>query len=344
MNHLFALALLLSLAIGPVGAETLYNKDGVQLSATARSIEPGAATCRVREERHSTPEYERLKPNDGQPLDVWRVELVVANYSGRVLDYLNAHLNVESDWPPCDHWDGPETSYGQPVVWTGPLMTIQDVGSVQPGEERREIRFVLAWHEDDPVLGRWDINYTFDDAAPAVGDGSEPPVSQAVSDPLNRARGRTQFQPEETCADGSFRESCWMEIENHPGCYVWNPFPQTEETVTWSGGCSGGWASGTGELVWRYIEHNGEPATSSGTGELGDGKPHGYWIEPVSSFEGYVDEGSYVDGKRHGYWVTKNAEGRVIAQGPYANGEPHGRWTYSALGEVCYDNGKEVEC
>ncbi len=41
-------------------------------------------------------------------------------------------------------------------------MTIQDVGSVAPGEERREIEFVLAWHEDDPVVGRWDIDYDFE--------------------------------------------------------------------------------------------------------------------------------------------------------------------------------------
>ena len=85
------------------------------------------------------------------------MELVVANYSGKALDYLSAHLNVESSWPPCDHWDGPESHYGKSIVWTGPLMTISDVGSVPPGEERREIEFVLAWHEDDPVLGRWNM-------------------------------------------------------------------------------------------------------------------------------------------------------------------------------------------
>ena len=87
-----------------------------------------------------------MKPNHGQPLDVWRVELVVANYSGKVLDYLGAHLHVESSWPPCD-WDG-LGNYGKQVVWTGPLMSIQDVGSVEPGEERREIEFVLAGSVD----------------------------------------------------------------------------------------------------------------------------------------------------------------------------------------------------
>ena len=107
-----------------VAAETLYNRDGVRFSATVQEIDPGGATCRIREERHSAEEYERLKPNDGQPLNVWRVELVVANYSGKALDYLSAHLNVESSWPPCDNWDGPESHYGKSIVWTGPLMSI----------------------------------------------------------------------------------------------------------------------------------------------------------------------------------------------------------------------------
>ena len=173
----FATLVALASVVVPAGAQNLYNKDGVQMSATARLVEPEAAACRIREARHTPEQYEKLKPNDGQPLDVWRVEIVVANYSGKVLDRLSAHLNVESSWPPCDHWDGPESHYGKSVVWTGPLMTISDVGSVQPGEERREVEFVLAWHEDDPVLGRWDIDYDFAAASPAAGDRGAPDVS-----------------------------------------------------------------------------------------------------------------------------------------------------------------------
>jgi len=59
-------------------------------------------------------------PPRRQPLDVWRVELVVANYSGRVLDYLSAHRNVESSWPPCDDWDG-LGNYRKPVAVSPPF-------------------------------------------------------------------------------------------------------------------------------------------------------------------------------------------------------------------------------
>ncbi len=188
LRRTFPLALAVALVSVPVAAETLYNQHGVRLSATVQEIETGAAVCRVREERHTAEQYEKLKPNDGRPLDVWRVELVVANYSGRVLDYVSAHLNVESSWPPCDHWDGPESRYGKAVVWTGPLMTISDVGSVLPGEERREVEFVLAWHEDDPVLGRWDIDYDFGEAAPVAAERA---AAGASTGPGNTAASRS---------------------------------------------------------------------------------------------------------------------------------------------------------
>ena len=241
----------LLLATGTTAAETLYNQDGVRLSATVQEIDPGGATCRIREARHSAEEYERLKPNDGQPLDVWRVELVVANYSGKALDYLSAHLNVESSWPPCDHWDGPESHYGKAVVWTGPLMTISDVGSVQPGEERREVEFVLAWHEDDPVLGRWDIDYDFAAAATSADPGARPTTAAPPSRSAPAARReapaaaeRPSRQPGVTFRDalrsggtgpemvvvpaGSFRMGCVSGLEcwdNEPVHQVTLPQP-----------------------------------------------------------------------------------------------------------------------
>ena len=55
------------LGIGPAGAETLYNQDGVRLSATVEAIDPGAAVCRVREQRHSEAEYARLHNHQYHP-------------------------------------------------------------------------------------------------------------------------------------------------------------------------------------------------------------------------------------------------------------------------------------
>jgi hypothetical protein len=45
-------------------------------------------------------------------------------------------------------------------------------------------------------------------------------------------------------------QSGWQAAEGSD-CLVWNPNPQAEETVTWSGPCEGNRASGQGELVGR---------------------------------------------------------------------------------------------
>ena len=321
---IMATACLLLLPAAPATAETFYNKDGVRLSATAQEIDPGAATCRIREARHTAEEYARLKANDGQPLNVWRIEMLVANYSGKTLDYLSAHVNVESEWPPCDHWDGPEASYGEPVVWTGPLMSIQRVAGVEPGEEVRQTAFVLAYHEEEPAFGRWDIDYDFAAgvSAATAAAGTEQPTRSATSAQGERTPGR--FEPGETCAGKEVGSSCWMEIENQPGCYLWNPNLQRGEVVTWTGDCSGGRASGTGERRWKYTNSDGEAASSSGSGQIVGGKEHGPWVQRLA--DGGVHEGSYVDGKRNGPWVERLANGGVH-EGPFVDGKRHGHWT-----------------
>ena len=40
----------------------------------------------------------------------------------------------------------------------------------------------------------------------------------------------------EPCTGQPKGTSCWMELANVPGCYVWNPDFQVDETVTWTGG------------------------------------------------------------------------------------------------------------
>ena len=90
----------LLLAVVPVGAEDLYDKDGVQLWTSARLVTRDTATCQILEDRHSEDEYERLKANQGESLHVWRLDLSAANYSGKVIEYLRADANVESEWPP----------------------------------------------------------------------------------------------------------------------------------------------------------------------------------------------------------------------------------------------------
>ena len=112
---------------------------------------------------------------------------------------------------------------------------------------------------------------------------------------------------EPDCANPDRAEGgCWMEIANQPGCYTWNPNPQPEETVTWSGGCVDNKASGKGKRAWRFRK-DGQWKTSSGEGEIRNDKMQGHWVSQLS--DGSIWEGSYTDDKRHGYWVERGSRG-----------------------------------
>ena len=144
----------------------------------------------------------------------------------------------------------------------------------------------------------------------AAGDGSAPAtgyLTRAHADALSGCEVASGPEPACTGQERGEGEGCWMELANQPGCWKWNPYPQPDETVTWSGGCTDGRPSGKGEEVWRFRE-DGEWKTSGGEGEIRDGKRHGHWIERLSS--GNVWEGPYVDGKSHGLWVRRGSDGR----------------------------------
>ena len=91
--------------------------------------------------------------------------------------------------------------------------------------------------------------------------------------PAGDRPGAAEFGGEPVCGAQPRGEPCWMEAANLPGCYVWNPNPQADETVTWTGGCRGGFARGTGSLTWTYP---GTQEVATG-GRLRDGKLDGTW-------------------------------------------------------------------
>jgi hypothetical protein len=62
----------------------------------------------------------------------------------------------------------------------------------------------------------------------------------------------------------------WIIAKNKP-CKIWNPEPQPRESVTWSGACKGGFASGKGILRWT---ENGKPDAEF-DGEYANGKRNG---------------------------------------------------------------------
>ncbi len=82
----------------------------------------------------------------------------------------------------------------------------------------------------------------------------------------------------------------WITATNQP-CKIWNPSPQPNESVTWSGPCEDGYASGEGVLHWTV---NGKPdADFEGTYRHGKRNGHGVLRTP----DGTRIEGAWVDDK-----------------------------------------------
>ena len=116
-----------------------------------------------------------------------------------------------------------------------------------------------------------------------------------------------QSGPRPQCTGKADGEACWMEVDGRPGCYIWNPNPQPGETVSWSGACQGGKASGKGKMAWLFRGEDGALKSDSGEGELRGGRTRvGHWV--ISN--GATWEGPYVDGKLHGLWVRRGSLGR----------------------------------
>ena len=131
----------------------------------------------------------------------------------------------------------------------------------------------------------------------------------------------------------------WQEAMDRPGCFVWNPYPQADETVSWSGWCPGGKPHGKGMEVWRVHhdalpipipvesreagEWEGERVKITGEGSYVDGNREGRWVWLLPY--GWRSEGSYVDGKMSGVWADRNAAGTVWI-GPYVDGRKSGVW------------------
>ena len=78
----------------------------------------------------------------------------------------------------------------------------------------------------------------------------------------------------------------WITATNQP-CKIWNPEPQPNESVTWSGECKDGYASGEGVLRWTL---NGKPDVEF-TGRYANGKRNGHGV--IATPDGKRMEGEW---------------------------------------------------
>ena len=184
---LAAALVLLSLLAADVRGQTLLEIDGIELRGEAQLVMSGGGTCNVLE---SDTSYEAKKENHGAPMDIWRLDFSVRNGSGRWLDHLIAMFGIESEWPECTNWDGPDAgTFEQSIEWANSNGVIQESGRnvVSPGQTLTATRlFIVLRGDPEPRFSNWSMNFDFAAAPPPPGAGSlaEAPNGSAELDGL----------------------------------------------------------------------------------------------------------------------------------------------------------------
>lgn len=131
----------------------------------------------------------------------------------------------------------------------------------------------------------------------------------------------------------------------HSLCQVWDPNPQIDESVVWSGSCANGRADGPGTVRWlkggKTIETDkgdwrdgrqtgkGVQTWSTGRyeGELVEGEPNGRGVLTLPNLQ---YEGQFRDGKPNG--VGTLTEGSQTAQGTWKDGCLQGGQRKASIG------------
>ena len=93
-----------------------------------------------------------------------------------------------------------------------------------------------------------------------------------------------------------------------------NPFPQDDQTVTWSGGCSEGYAQGSGETTW----YQSDQVSEIDVGLRQKGRSEGFWV--ITDPDGSRSEGPFLDGLRHGVWTYFDTNGLELRTATWDNG------------------------
>ena len=153
-------------------------------------------------------------------------------------------------------------------------------------------------------------------------------------DKAKQAQGWIVENKSNACANSG--ESCWVQLSDKQGCFIWTPNFEPSLKVTWTGGCFGGRAKGYGTLkLVRY----GSNASCESTGRFKGGKKHGTWVERRPRMR-ITEEGTYKEGKRDGHWVVRGPKGKILKKGNYVNGKQDGQWEFRCW--VTYENGSYV--
>ena len=102
--------------------------------------------------------------------------------------------------------------------------------------------------------------------------------------------------------------SAWM-ADARTGCKVWDPEPEPQESVRWSGGCQDGFATGPGVTEW--VENG--LTTESTEGARTAGRLQGKGVQTLAN--GARFEGAWKDDRKEGQGTYTAADGATYVGG-----------------------------
>jgi len=109
------------------------------------------------------------------------------------------------------------------------------------------------------------------------------------------------------------------------GCKVWSSNPLLNESISWSGDCRDGLATGRGVLQWLQAE---KPLSRCDC-EMADGKLTGRTVVHYTNGNRY--EGEFRDNRYDGHGTVQYANG-MRYEGEFHDGLPNGHGTFTGNG------------
>lgn len=163
---------------------------------------------------------------------------------------------------------------------------------------------------------------------------------------VERVSGPTASQPQQVAAQSQppipqveAADARTLAQDRRTGCKVWKPNLLPTESVTWSGACTDGYASGNG--IARWSSGGKEALTYEGIFEVGLLQGHGAMV--ASGGDRY--EGDYKDGRRDGQGVYTSSSGQRY-EGGFRDNKKHGAATVTDTNgirsDVSYRDGQQV--
>lgn len=116
------------------------------------------------------------------------------------------------------------------------------------------------------------------------------------------------------------------------GCKVWNPHPQSNETVSWSGGCVDGLAQGPGTLQW--LSNNKPHEKDKGEWNKGQQSGRGTQVWPSGRYDGDI-----LNGEPQGQGAMTLLSAHY--EGEFRGGKPNGTGAVTNLEGVFRGNWKD---